>query len=155
MTITAQTRYPYQQSVDFSIQPAQPSFPVFAAHPGLVQPGRPHGQRAGAGRRHYSRAAFSPSSACGSPGTWCGWNCPFELALEHWPDGGVSLTYGPLTLALPIPTRAEIETENSTTLQRQNTLGDEYEPRPAVVRPDFPAWNLYPGRALELCAVCR
>ena len=48
---------------------------------------------------------------------------PFELALDHWPSDGVSLTYGPLTLALPIPARAEIETQNSTTLQRQNTLG--------------------------------
>jgi hypothetical protein len=70
---------------------------------------------------------------------------PFELALDYWPNDGVSLAYGPLTLALPIPMRAEIETQNSTTLQRQNTLGAQYEPRPAVVKSDFPAWNLYPS----------
>jgi hypothetical protein len=69
------------------------------------------------------------------------------LRLEHWPGGGVSLTYGPLTLALPIPTRAEIETQNSTTIQRQNTLGAQYEPRPVVQKDDFPAWNLYPDGA--------
>jgi hypothetical protein len=69
---------------------------------------------------------------------------PFELALERWPGGGVSLSYGPLTLALPIPARAEIETQNSTIRQQQNTLGADYQPRPTVVKPDFPAWNLYP-----------
>jgi hypothetical protein len=69
---------------------------------------------------------------------------PFTLAVETWPRDGVSLTYGPLTLALPIPARAEIERENSTILQQESTLGAEYQPRPSAVREDFPAWNLYP-----------
>ncbi|HEU4744445.1 MAG TPA: hypothetical protein VFS61_04375, partial [Anaerolineales bacterium] len=69
---------------------------------------------------------------------------PFELMLDSWPRNGVSLRYGPLTLALHIPARAEIETHNSTTQQRQATLGAQYQPRPLVVKEDFPAWNLYP-----------
>ncbi len=61
------------------------------------------------------------------------------------PDGGISLTYGPLTLALPIPTRAEIETDNSTILQQKRTLGAGYQARPEVVNSEFPAWNLFPA----------
>jgi hypothetical protein len=72
---------------------------------------------------------------------------PFELALDTWPQNGVSLRYGPLTLAFPVPTRAEIETHNSTTQQRMDTMRDQYEPRPVVVQEDFPAWNLYPDGA--------
>ncbi len=91
------------------------------------------------------RELFTPSNSLWRSGDNVKINLPFELALEHWPGGGVSLNYGPLTLALPIPARAEIETQNSTTLQRQTTLGAQYEPRPVVHKPDFPAWNLYPA----------
>ncbi len=67
------------------------------------------------------------------------------MGLERWPDNGVSLTYGPLNLAFPVPTRAEIETENSTVRQQKETLRETYEARPIVVKPEFPAWNLYPA----------
>jgi hypothetical protein len=70
---------------------------------------------------------------------------PFDLALETWPQDGVSLAYGPLTLTYAIPTRAEIETHNSTTQQRMDTMGADYEARSILVKPEFPAWNLYPA----------
>jgi uncharacterized protein len=72
---------------------------------------------------------------------------PFELGLDQRPNGGLSLSYGPISLAYAVPTRAEIEQHNSTTQQRIDTLGKGYEPRPTLVRPDFPAWNLYPTGA--------
>ncbi len=145
VTITAQTRYPFQQSVEFAIQPQQPvSFPFTVRIPAWCSRARlmVNGQALEAALQSGS---FFTLTRLWQAGDVVRLDLPFELALEHWPQGGVSLTYGPLTLALPIPTRAEIETHNSTTLQRQNTLGAQYEPRPAVVKADFPAWNLYPA----------
>ncbi len=145
VTITAQTRYPFQQSVDFSIQPVQPiSFPfavripAWCSRAGLAVNGQ-------AIETRLQPGSFFTMERLWQPGDKVHLDLPFELALGHWPGGGVSLTYGPLTLALPIPARAEIETQNSTTLQRQNTLGAQYEPRPVVRKSDFPAWNLYPA----------
>lgn len=46
---------------------------------------------------------------------------------------------------LPVPTQAEVEPVNSTTAQRQATLGANYQPRPRTGLPDFPAWNLSPA----------
>lgn len=145
LTITALTRYPFQQSIEFTFQLARPiSFafsvriPAWCTRSSLsvngetvdtvLQPG-----------------SFFTLERQWQPGDRIRLELPFELALDRWSGGGVSLTYGPLTLALPVPVRAEIETLNSTTLQRQKTLGDQYEPRPTVVKPDFPAWNLYPA----------
>jgi hypothetical protein len=145
VTITALTRYPFQQSVEFSICPARPAafafavrIPAWCSRASLSVNGQ------------AVEAVLQPGSFYSIERLWQDGDrvqlaLPFELALDRWPGGGVSLTYGPLTLALPIPARAEIETQNSTTLQRQNTLGDQYEPRPVVVKPDFPAWNLYPA----------
>jgi len=145
VTITAETRYPYQQSVDFSIQPDQPTafafsvrIPAWCSRASLTINGQ-------AVEAVLSPGSFYRIERLWKDGDVVRLELPFELALQRWPRGGVSLTYGPLTLALPIPTRAEIETKNSTTIQRQDTLGDQYEPRPAVVKPDFPAWNLYPA----------
>jgi hypothetical protein len=144
VTVTARTRYPYQQSVEFTIEPAKPAsfsfsvrIPAWCTRAALTVNGQ-------AMKADLKAGSFFAITRQWQPGDVVRLELPFELKLDHWPRNGVSLTYGPLTLALPVPTRAEIETQNSTTLQRQNTLGAEYEPRPAVVKPDFPAWNLYP-----------
>jgi hypothetical protein len=144
VTITAHTRYPYQQSIEFSIQPAEPaSFPFLLRIPAWCTRARltVDGQAVDA---DLQPGTFFTINRLWQPGSVVRLELPFELALDHWPKGGISLTYGPLTLALPIPARAEIETQNSTTLQRQDTLGAQHEPRPAVENQDFPAWNLYP-----------
>jgi hypothetical protein len=145
VTITALTRYPYQQSVEFSICPARPTefaftvrIPAWCSRASLSVNGQ-------AVEAVLQPGSFYPIERLWQAGDRVQLALPFELALDRWPGGGLSLTYGPLTLALPIPARAEIETQNSTTLQRQNTLGIQYEPRPVVVKPDFPAWNLYPA----------
>lgn len=141
----AQTRYPYQQAVEFTIQPAAPvSFPFSLRIPAWCT-------RAGLSLNGQGvDAVLQPGSFFTverewQPGDVLRLELPFELALHHWPGSGVSLTYGPLTLALPIPARAEIETDNSTVLQQKQTMGTQYEPRQVVVKSDFPAWNLYPA----------
>ena len=147
VTIASSTRYPFQQAVEFSIQPARAvSFalslriPAWCPHASLAVNGQPV-------EASLQPGSFYTLERLWQPGDKIQLDLPFELSLDHWPEGGISLTYGPLTLALPIPARAEIETQNSTTTQRQNTLGDQYEPRPAVHKTDFPAWNLYPAGA--------
>ena len=145
VTITARTRYPYQQSIEFSIEPAQPAaFPFSVRIPGWCAQASLmiNGQAIEA---DLQPGSFFTLDRLWQPGDGVRLEVPFELAVEHWPDEGISLAYGPLTLALPVSTRAEIETQNSTTFQRQNTLGDQYEPHPTVVKSDFPAWNLYPN----------
>ncbi len=144
VTIIAQTRYPYQQAIDFSIEPAEPiSFPFTVRIPTWCTQARLliNGQAIDG---ELQPGSFFTLDRLWQPADIVRLELPFELAIEHWPAGGVSLTYGPLTLALPIAARAEIEAENSTIAQRKTALGDQYQPRPTIVRPDFPAWNLYP-----------
>ena len=142
--ISANTRYPYQEAVEFTIQPARPAafafsvrIPAWCTRAGLSVNGQ-------AVEANLRAGSFYTIQRLWQSGDVVRLELPFELALERWPGGGVSLTYGPLTLALPIETRVEIEAANSTTIQRQNTLAEKYEPRPEVDKPDFPAWNLYP-----------
>ncbi len=143
--ITAQTRYPYQEAIEFSIQPARPTafafslrIPAWCGRANLAVNGE-------AVVATLQPGSFFTVERLWQSGDRVRLELPFELALDHWPGGGVSLTYGPLRLALPIPAHAEIESVNSTTIQRQNTLGAQYDSRQPVEKPDFPAWNLYPA----------
>ncbi len=143
--ITADTRYPYQQSVVFTITPERPAAFSFTLRiPGWCR------QAVLAVNGLAVRGKLEPGSFFTINREWQAGDevrleLPFELALESWPEGGASLRYGPLTLALPVPARAEIEVENSTIRQRQNTLGAAYEARQALKLPEYPAWNLYPA----------
>ena len=144
LTITAQTRYPYQQSVEMTVLPAQSvSFPFTLRIPSWCKRARifVNGSPVNADLKPGS---FFTLNRRWQPGDVLRIELPFSLVVQHWAQNGVSLTYGPLTLALPIEAQAEVETHNSTTQQRQNTLGDQYEERQVVVKEDFPAWNLYP-----------
>lgn len=145
VTVTAQTRYPYQQEILFSVEPAEPvTFPFSVRIPGwcrratLSLNGQPVAVTLEPGTFYTLERAWQP-------GDTLHLELPFEPGLERWPDHGVSLTYGPLNLAFPVPTRAEIEAENSTVRQQKDTLRETYEARPIVVKSDFPAWNLYPA----------
>jgi uncharacterized protein len=145
VTVTAHTCYPYQQSVEFLVQPEQPvDFSFVLRIPAWCQGASVsiNGQLIAA---NLQPGSFFPTHRTWQAGDVLRLELPFELALQHWPQGGVSLTYGPLSLALPVPTQSEIETHNSTTQQRMDTLSDQYQPRPAVVKADFPAWNLSPN----------
>jgi hypothetical protein len=145
LTIRTQSRYPFEEQLEMIIDPAaQVQFPLTLRIPGwcdssiLAINGQPV-------EASLQPGSFTTIERLWQPGDVVHLLLPFKLSLQHWPGGGISLHYGPLTLALPVPSRAEIEVENSTTRQRKETLGDGYEPRPAVVKEAFPAWNLYPN----------
>jgi hypothetical protein len=144
VTITALTRYPYEQSIVFSVHPEEPmSFPFSLRIPSWCTQAKIkiNDQTLESDLRPGS---FATIDRRWQPADVVRLELPFELALEYWPREGVSLRYGPLTLALPVPTRATVETLNSTTRQRKETLGEQYRLRPTVEDPAFPAWNLYP-----------
>jgi hypothetical protein len=143
--ISAQTRYPYEEAIEFSIQPARPVAFVFSVRiPAWCSRARlaVNGQAVAVPLRPGSFFAIEREWR---EGDRVRLELPFEMQVERWPGEGVSLRYGPLTLALPIPAHAEVETANSTTLQRQKTLGAQYQPRQRLVKADFPAWNLTPA----------
>jgi hypothetical protein len=147
LTISATTDYPYQQEIHFLVDPEKPV--KFAFHlriPGWCRKAKlsVNGKALDA---KLKAGTFFKLERLWRPGDEVQLELPFEFALEHFPDNGISLTYGPLTLAFPIPTRAEIETENSTVRQQKETMREQYVPRPIVVKEDFPAWNLYPDGA--------
>jgi hypothetical protein len=143
--VTARTRYPYEQSIEFSIEPQEAaSFPFWVRIPAWCSRARLslNGQNVEA---EPEPGSFFRLERRWQPGDTLRLELPFEPAIDSWPMNGVSLRYGPLTLALPVRTRAEIEAENSTVVQQRNTLGVGYQPRPLVVKEDFPSWNLYPA----------
>jgi hypothetical protein len=143
--ITAQTRYPYQQSVKFQIEPQTPvSFPFIVRIPAWCGQAR-LSVNGDVLKANLVPGSFYPIERRWQAGDVVRLDLPFSLALHHWPGEGISLTYGPLTLSFPVPMEAQIETHNSTIQQRKDTLGDSYQPRPVVSKPDFPAWELFPA----------
>ncbi len=144
VTITAHTRYPYQQSVEFVIEPAQPvAFSFSLRIPGWCQ-GASLSVNGQPVQAVLTPGSFYPLQREWRAGDVVRLELPFSLSMQRWPGGGVSLSYGPLTLALPIQARAEIDTLDTTTLQRKAALAESYEPRPVVKKPDFPGWDLFP-----------
>ncbi len=151
--VTARTRYPFEQTIEFTLEPATAAtfpfgvrIPVWCEQARLLLNGK-------AVEAELTPGTFFTLEREWQSGDVLRLELPFALQLHAWDAGGISLSYGPLTLAFPIPTHAEVEGENSTTLQRQATLGEGYQPRPAVSKPDFPAWNLTPAGpwAYALC----
>ena len=144
VTITAETAYPFEQGVTFHFaleRPARFGFsariPTWCRQPRLSINGAP-------GKDYLAPGAFFRIERSWQPGDVLRLELPFELRLEHWPGGGISLDYGPLTLALPIKARAEIERENSTLRQRREIHGERYVERPYEPVSGYPAWNLFP-----------
>lgn len=69
---------------------------------------------------------------------------PYSLALQHFPRGGISIDYGPLTFSLPIHAHAEIEKGDSTNEQRKDVQGEFHIPRAKGATAEFPAWDFTP-----------
>jgi uncharacterized protein len=147
LTINASTEYPYQQEINFLVDPEKPV--KFAFHLRIPEWCRKAkvSVNGKAVEAKLKPGTFLKLERTWKPGDEVQLELPFTLAIEHFPTNGISLRYGPLTLAFPIPTRAEIETENSTVRQQKETMREQYVPRPIVVKEEFPAWNLYPEGA--------
>lgn len=143
--IIAQTRYPYEEVIEFSIHPEMPAtfafslrIPAWCKQANLLINGA-------AVEEKLQPGSFYVIERLWQKGDLVRLELPFTLKLDHWPDGGISISCGPLTLALPIKAHALIEESNSTLKQRQDTLGDKYEQRQLVEKEGFPAWQLYPA----------
>ncbi|HEU0294933.1 MAG TPA: hypothetical protein VFR47_19480, partial [Anaerolineales bacterium] len=90
---------------------------------------------------------FVPIDREWQPGDQLRLDIPFELALQHFPRGGISMDYGPLTFSLPIATQAEVEIGDSTNDQRRIIHEKFYRPRAQGATEEFPAWELTPVSA--------
>lgn len=145
LTITARTAYPSDQAIEFGIQPAKPArftftvrIPGWCRHASLTLNGRPVELPLMAG-------TFVPITREWQPDDRLRLNLPFELALQHFPKGGISIDYGPLTFSLPIAAHAQIETGDSTNDQRRDVQAEFYTPRLKGATEAFPAWELTPA----------
>lgn len=142
--VEAATRYPFEEAITFSFEPEEEvCFPFSVRIPGWCQAAKVsiNGQSVQA---NLEGGAFFTVERCWQAGDSLRLDLPFQPRVMYWPRGGVSLHYGPLTMALPVPIKAEVETENTTIQQRMDTLGESYIPRSLVEEKEFPAWNLYP-----------
>ncbi|MET9022621.1 beta-L-arabinofuranosidase domain-containing protein [Actinopolymorpha sp. NPDC004070] len=140
VTIEAQTRYPFEQGVTFTVTPQRPArftftvrIPKWCQEPVVTVAGEPVDQTP------------TPGTLCRidrewQPGDRVEVKLPFPLTSRRWADGGISLELGPLTLSLPVSTTLTVDTE------------DDWEQTPVEFRlsgpqhrlPEFPAYKLVP-----------
>ncbi len=142
--IRCETNYPFEQEVNFELETEEPNtFGWLLRIPGWCsQPGLWVNEQAV--RQPLHPGSFVRIDREWQAGDRIRLSLPFHLSVEKWPNGGISLNYGPITLSLPVHARAEEETENSTELQRRKALKDTYVPPTGEPPEGFPAWNLYP-----------
>jgi hypothetical protein len=147
VTITSRTIYPCEQSVEFDVQPERPArftftvrIPGWCKRASLSLNGGPLVTAMLAG-------TFVPIEREWQPGDRLRLDIPFELALQRFPRGGISLDYGPLTFSLPIMAQAEVESGDSTYDQRRIIHAQLYTSRSKGATGEFPAWELTPASA--------
>lgn len=143
--VEAVTNYPAAESVEFIVTPQAPArFTISLRIPGwcrrarLLLNGAPIDLPLEAG-------SFQPVEREWMPGDRIRLELPFELALERFPGGGVSVDYGPLTMSLPVAANAGVERGDSTNAQRRDIHGKFYTPRQRGATDAFPAWELTPA----------
>lgn len=141
-TIEAQTTYPCEQEVGFVITLEHPAcftftlrIPGWCKRPAVTVNGSPV---------VLGRAPFVLITREWQTGDRVRLELPFELGLQQFPKGGVSIDYGPLTMSLPVSAHTEIERGDSTNDQRRDVQGAYYISRQKGATADFPAWELTP-----------
>jgi len=145
VTIATDTRYPFEQVVEFTVTPERPvEFALRLRIPGWCR-GAALAVNGAAVAGPFQPGSFYTLRRAWQPGDRVRLDLPFTLRLEHWEQNGVSVEYGPLALSLPVETRAEPDPFDSTEWQRQNIHGAFYTPRQHPTLPDFPAWSLTPA----------
>ena len=144
ITIRSETNYPFEQGVNFQLETEQPNafgwvlrIPGWCSEPAIwVNDQAVH--------QPLPPGSFIRIDRQWQDGDRIRLSLPFHISLEHWPNGGISLNYGPFTLSLPVQAQAEVETENSTELQRRKALRETYVAPSRPLPEGFPAWNLFP-----------
>lgn len=145
VTIIERTSYPAEQAIEFDVQPERPTrftftvrIPQWCKHASITLNGQPLDLILKAG-------TFVPIEREWQPNDCLRLEIPFELSLQHFPKGGISLDYGPLTFSLPITTKAKVEAGDSTNDQRRIIHAELYTPRSKGATSEFPAWELTPA----------
>jgi uncharacterized protein len=141
LTIQQDTRYPFEETIRFTLLPQRPvrftftvRIPGWCRKPVITLNGK------------HLTGDLTPGSFQRIEREWHSGDqlvlsLPFELGLKHWPQGGISLEFGPLTLSLPLAAPLVIETM------------DDWEQTPALFRlsgpqqmlPGFPRYRLSPA----------
>jgi len=133
VTITAHTAYPSEQAIDFDLQPARAvRFKFTVRIPGwchaakLSLNGQPLDLPLTAG-------TFVPVERLWRPGDSLRLDLPFELGLQRFPKGGISIDYGPLTFSLPITAHVEVESGDSPTISAGLSTKNYIHPVPKAL----------------------
>ena len=145
LTITAETAYPFEQAINFIVQPERQvrfafwlRLPSWCSRPTVSINDQPI-------RQTLTPGGFLQLERDWQPGDMVRLELPFTLRLEHWPGDGVSVAYGPLVFSMPVAARAVVETENSTLRQRRFVQGEFFTDRPYQPLDGYPALNLFPA----------
>ena len=141
LTIQEDTRYPFEETVRFTLLPEHPvrftftvRIPGWCRKPVITINGQPLDETLTPGSFHRIEREWHS-------GDQLVLTLPFELALKRWPKGGVSLEFGPLTLSLPVAAPLEIETVDDwgQTPKEFRLSG------PQQTLPGFPSYRLVPA----------
>jgi hypothetical protein len=144
LTIEADTRYPFEETVRFTLTPAHPArftfsvrIPEWCREPILTINGQDLGDISKPGTfQRIEREWF--------PGDRLIVKLPFALALKRWPQDGISLELGPLTLSLPVEAPLVVETVNdSAQTPAEFRLSNLDNGRQNL--PGFPSYRLMPS----------
>lgn len=143
LTIQADTRYPFEQTIRFTLLPEQPArftftvrLPAWCRQPALAINGQ-------ALIADLTPGSFFQINREWQPGDQVTLSLPFELALKRWPQGGISLEYGPLTLSLPVAALQEIDAVDDW----EHTPVEFRLSGPQPVLPGYPRYRLLPASA--------
>ena len=141
VTIEQHTRYPFEPRVGFTLTPQRPVCFVFSVR----IPGWCHDPVVTVNGQVLATAPV-PGSFCRIEREWqpddrVGLSLPYELIPRRWPQGGISVELGPLTLSLSITGPLAIDTE------------DDWERTPEEFRlagpqhrlAGFPAYSMEPS----------
>jgi uncharacterized protein len=143
LTIQEDTRYPFEETIRFTITPENPvrftfSFriPAWCREPAVTVNGQPldNPLRPGSLQQIEREWHFGDQVVV---------SLPFALVLKRWPQGGVSIAFGPLTLSLPVAAPLEIESEDdSARIPDEFRLSDLASGQQNL--PGFPSYRLLP-----------
>lgn len=138
--IEEKTAYPFEQSVSFLVSVDQPTrfsfgvrIPEWCGQPVLTVNGSPAAE-------HLAPGTFFHIDRVWRSGDRIDLAVPFTPSIKRWPDAGLSVELGPLTLSLPVAGDPQVDEV------------DDWEQTPTELRlsgpqtrlPDFPAYRIEP-----------
>ncbi len=126
VTIAEETSYPFGEEIDFSVSTDRAvAFTLWLRIPGWCRNAsvRVNGT---ALKQKLRAGTFVAVSRTFAQGDRVQLSLPMDLAMRHWPGGGVTLERGPLVFALPVAEKRAV---------------DMSDPNQTA---EFPAWEMWP-----------